>query len=114
MAIPVDVAQVQTDVEDYLTAAGLPTSVVQTVLAAIDDAGYSLVDKDGVTPLLTALAVPGERVRVDGMPGTWLVGINCGASGWVAWVEHVRPDGGRDRSSTFLLPAGANLTPNGA
>lgn len=71
----------------YLEAEGIPASFAGPILTALLAAGWQVTDSGG-TPLTMTDAQPGERVQVEGMPGTFVCGVKLGASTWLVWLEH--------------------------
>lgn len=71
----------------YLEAEGIPASFAGPILTAFLAAGWKVTDSGG-TPLTMTDSQPGERVQVEGMPGSFVCGVKLGTSTWLVWLEH--------------------------
>lgn len=86
--MPPPVQQSQIDsVAPFLEAVGVPSSLTQAFWAAIEAAGLTVVDQAAGVPVQSLTNTPGERVLVEGMPRTFLCGVQVGQRGWLTWVE---------------------------
>ncbi len=71
----------------YLEAQAIPASFASPILTALLAAGWKVTEADG-TPLTMTDSQPGERVQVEGMPGTFVCGVKLGSATWLVWLEH--------------------------
>lgn len=74
-------------VAPFLELQGVPTSLVSGFWAAIEAAGLTVVDQTTGAPAQVLETTPGQYVRVEGLPRTYLAGVRVGERGWLTWLE---------------------------
>lgn len=67
---------------------------VAAMFAAIDAAGFAVVQKSSSSPVASIDAAAGSMAAVTGIPRTFVCGARLGASGWMLWVRTIDKDGG--------------------
>lgn len=98
------------DISTALATAGVPAGYHALVLSAIDSGGYDVVSKEGGSPAsVIEDAAASVRLRVDGVPGTYLIGVSLGTRGWLVWRERTLKGGSVDVSQPMFVSGAGEL-----
>ena len=102
MGVPEDIAAALGD-------QGLPEEISAKVLAAVDAAGFNLQDKISEDPVESIDATTGECLRVTGLPGLFVWGVDLGENGVLVWTERTLKSGGLERTEPVVVSGAATL-----
>lgn len=91
-------ATVKANVAPHLESVGIPESMTDSVFQALAAAGYTLTPDGTPDPAEVVDSVSATRMRVDGIPGAFLVTVTDGDVE-LRWMEWHGKDGSISRSN---------------
>lgn len=92
-----------------LVNAGVPESLHPAIFAAIDTAGYTVVDKTNGTPATLLAGSTVETYTLDQRSGWRVVGVKLATGKYLTWIEY--PEDGRlARTAPVFVDVGSATT----
>lgn len=100
----------QIAISGQLTAQGVPSALHASIYAAIDNAGFTVVDKTSGSSATLLAGSTLEVYTIDQRPGWKLLGLKLKTGLYLAWLEGPDDGGGTLRMQPQLVNVGASST----
>lgn len=87
-------------------AEAIPSAIVQAVMTAADEAGYTVVQKSNGTPVVVADSTTVEIVSTP-IPGMTMQAVAVGTKGWHTRIIESDKQGNVTKGAWVFVPAGS-------